>query len=35
MTAFARASKTLPNGGLVWEIKSVNHRFLEVFVRMP
>ncbi len=35
MTAFARASKTLPNGGLIWEIKSVNHRFLEVFVRMP
>lgn len=35
MTAFARASTTLNNGGLVWEIKSVNHRFLEVFVRMP
>lgn len=35
MTAFARSSKTLSNGGLVWEIKSVNHRFLEVFVRMP
>lgn len=35
MTAFARASRTLSNGGLVWEIKSVNHRFLEVFVRMP
>lgn len=35
MTAFARASKTLSNGSLVWEIKSVNHRFLEVFVRMP
>lgn len=35
MTAFARASKTLSNGALVWEIKSVNHRFLEVFVRMP
>jgi uncharacterized protein (TIGR00255 family) len=35
MTAFARASKTLTNGDFVWEIKSVNHRFLEVFVRMP
>lgn len=35
MTAFARANKTLNNGGLVWEVKSVNHRFLEVFVRMP
>jgi len=35
MTAFARANATLQNGSLVWEVKSVNHRFLEVFVRMP
>lgn len=35
MTAFARANATLLNGSLVWEVKSVNHRFLEVFVRMP
>jgi uncharacterized protein (TIGR00255 family) len=35
MTAFARANATLSNGNLVWEVKSVNHRFLEVFVRMP
>jgi uncharacterized protein (TIGR00255 family) len=35
MTAFAREEWRNPVGELVWEIRSVNHRFLETFVRLP
>lgn len=35
MTAFAREEVQTPLGKLTWEIRSVNHRFLEVFVRLP
>ena len=35
MTAFARADAATPWGELVWEVRSVNHRFLEIAVRMP
>jgi uncharacterized protein (TIGR00255 family) len=35
MTAFAREETQTPLGKLTWEIRSVNHRFLEVFVRLP
>jgi uncharacterized protein (TIGR00255 family) len=35
MTAFARELYRGSEGELVWEIRSVNHRFLEVFVRLP
>ncbi len=35
MTAFAREESRDEQGELVWEIRSVNHRFLEVFVRLP
>lgn len=35
MTAFARAQRDLPEGSLVWELKSVNHRYLEVSPRLP
>lgn len=35
MTGFARAEHTLPTGTLSVEVKSVNHRYLEVFVRLP
>jgi uncharacterized protein (TIGR00255 family) len=35
MTAFARELYRGGEGELVWEIRSVNHRFLEVFVRLP
>ena len=35
MTAFARVSKAAPNRTLVWELKSVNHRYLEHQFRMP
>jgi uncharacterized protein (TIGR00255 family) len=35
MTAFAREAWRGPEGELVWELRSVNHRFLEVYVRLP
>jgi uncharacterized protein (TIGR00255 family) len=35
MTAFARGEAETPWGSLVWEIKSVNHRYLELGLRLP
>ncbi len=35
MTAFARLEEEHPWGSLVWELRSVNHRYLDVIVRMP
>ena len=35
MTAFARSRANGEAGELVWEIRSVNHRYLETSVRMP
>jgi len=35
MTAFAREQYRGEEGELVWEIRSVNHRYLEVYVRLP
>jgi uncharacterized protein (TIGR00255 family) len=35
MTAFAREERRDEHGELVWEVRSVNHRYLEVFVRLP
>ena len=35
MTAFARTTTIIPGGEIVWEMRSVNHRFLEVMLRMP
>ncbi len=35
MTAFARTQQSLDEGELVWEIRSVNHRFLELHMKMP
>ena len=35
MTAFARQQKDLEWGSLTWEIRSVNHRYLETNVRLP
>ncbi len=35
MTAFARELYRGDEGELVWEIRSVNHRYLEAFVRLP
>jgi uncharacterized protein (TIGR00255 family) len=34
MTAFARESSTGTEGELTWELRSVNHRYLEPFVRL-
>ncbi len=35
MTAFAQELFRGDEGELVWEIRSVNHRYLEIFVRLP
>ena len=35
MTAFARTQQSLDEGELIWEIRSVNHRFLELHMKMP
>lgn len=35
MTAFAREQYRGEEGELVWELRSVNHRFLDVYVRLP
>ncbi|MGB5734575.1 MAG: YicC/YloC family endoribonuclease [Thiohalocapsa sp.] len=35
MTAFAREVASIEVGELTWELRSVNHRFLEAHVRLP
>ncbi|MCZ6575757.1 MAG: YicC/YloC family endoribonuclease [Acidiferrobacterales bacterium] len=35
MTAFARRDADCPWGSLAWELRSVNHRYLEVMCRLP
>ena len=35
MTAFSRAEKSSGDLQMTWEIKSVNHRFLETYFRVP
>ena len=35
MTAFARETANTEQGEMTWEVRSVNHRFLEPFVRLP
>lgn len=35
MTAFARQSAEYPWGSLVWEVRSVNHRYLEPTFKLP
>jgi len=35
MTGFASREATTPSGQLVWELRSVNHRFLELGLRLP
>ena len=35
MTAFARTEQTLEVGELVWEVRSVNHRYLELHFKIP
>jgi uncharacterized protein (TIGR00255 family) len=35
MTAFARQETELESGNLAWELRSLNHRYLEVSLRLP
>ncbi len=35
MTAFARDERTFEAGAITWEIRSVNHRYLDVHFRLP
>ena len=35
MTAFARSEQSTRQGSLVWELRSVNHRYLEASLRLP
>jgi uncharacterized protein (TIGR00255 family) len=35
MTAFARVVKPFSEGTLIWEIRSVNHRYLDINTRLP
>jgi len=35
MTAFARTQQSLPEGDVIWELRSVNNRFLELYLKMP
>ncbi len=35
MTAFARKERELPAGALAWELRSVNHRYLELSLKLP
>ncbi len=35
MTAFARVTGEKAGAELTWELRSVNHRYLEIFVRLP
>ncbi|RMA82072.1 YicC/YloC family endoribonuclease [Umboniibacter marinipuniceus] len=35
MTAFARANINTEWGSVTWELKSVNHRYLEPYIRLP
>ena len=35
MTGFARVEDTCEQGDLIWEVRSVNHRYLEIGYRLP
>lgn len=35
MTAFARREARLPQGTLIWELRTLNHRYLDVSLRLP
>jgi uncharacterized protein (TIGR00255 family) len=35
MTAFARRESKVPQGALTWELRTFNHRYLEVSLRLP
>ena len=35
MTGFGRVETSIPGGQLQWEIRSVNHRYLEIQMKLP
>jgi uncharacterized protein (TIGR00255 family) len=35
MTAFSRHQRDCPEGRLIWEIRSVNHRYLDIHLKLP
>ncbi len=35
MTGFARSDTITPHGQILWEIRSINHRYLEVQLKLP
>lgn len=35
MTAFARSQSSATYGTLIWELRSVNHRYLDIHMRLP
>jgi uncharacterized protein (TIGR00255 family) len=35
MTGFARREASFPQGALVWELRTLNHRYLDVSLRLP
>lgn len=35
MTAFARSQSNASFGSLTWELRSVNHRYLDISMRLP
>ncbi len=35
MTGFARNQQNLKEGDLIWEVRSVNHRYLELYIKTP
>ena len=35
MTGFARSEGKVPQGQLQWELRSVNHRYLDVHLKVP
>jgi uncharacterized protein (TIGR00255 family) len=35
MTGFARREASFPQGALVWELRALNHRYLDVALRLP
>ena len=35
MTGFGRVEVPLPNAQLQWEVRSVNHRYLDIQLKLP
>jgi len=35
MTGFARGEYQIPNGSVLWEMRTVNHRYLDIQIRLP